>query len=162
MAVGVLWAQGRNGVIGIDGELPWSIPEDMRRFRQLTVGHTVVMGRKTWDSLPARFRPLPERTNVVLSRDRGYTAQGAQVAHDVVTATAPGRAGETVWVIGGGEVYAKAVHLAAIAEITEVDFEVEGDVYAPQLGVGWRVAAEGPWQRSESGLRYRFTTFRRA
>ena len=79
MTVGLIWAQSTSGVIGRDGTIPWSLPEDMAHFKRLTMGHTVVMGRRTWESLPVRFRPLPGRRNVVVSRNPDYLAEGAEV-----------------------------------------------------------------------------------
>lgn len=79
MSIELVWAQSLSGVIGRDNAIPWRVPEDMARFKELTMGHTVLMGRLTWESLPAKFRPLPGRRNVVLSRDPGYVAEGAEV-----------------------------------------------------------------------------------
>ena len=84
MTVGLIWAQSTSGVIGRDGTIPWSLPEDMAHFKRLTMGHTVVMGRRTWESLPVRFRPLPGRRNVVVSRNPDYRAEGAEVVHRAV------------------------------------------------------------------------------
>src|SRR3712207_5528270 len=103
--LGLVWAQARGGVIGADGRLPWHLPEDLRLFRQLTTGSTVVMGRHTWDSLPERFRPLPGRRNVVLTRDPSWAADGAERAADVAQVLARADAGD-LWVVGGGRVYA--------------------------------------------------------
>src|SRR6059036_2989365 len=101
----MVWAQSRDRVIGADGALPWHLPEDMRHFRDLTSGATVVMGRLSWESLPDRFRPLPGRRNIVLSRDAGYSASGAEVVASLEDAlrSAPG-----AWVIGGAAVYREA------------------------------------------------------
>ncbi|MGZ4648755.1 MAG: dihydrofolate reductase, partial [Blastococcus sp.] len=100
----MVWAQARDGVIGADGALPWRLPEDLALFRELTMGSTVVMGRRTWESLPERFRPLPGRTNVVLTSDRTWSADGARAAASVEQVLAEH---ESFWVIGGGEVYAR-------------------------------------------------------
>jgi len=166
--VALVWAQSAAGVIGVDGTLPWHVPEDLARFKTLTGGHPVVMGRATWDSLPPRWRPLPGRTNVVLTRRTGLGLDGALVVHDLdaalaAAAAAPG--GEEVWVVGGGTVYALALPLADRVERTVVDVAVEGDTYAPALPPGeWRLAATEPvegWSTSSSGVRYRFETYRR-
>ncbi|MFM9035790.1 MAG: dihydrofolate reductase [Mycobacterium sp.] len=159
-SVGLVWAQSTSGVIGRDGAIPWRVPEDLARFRDLTMGHTVVMGRRTWESLPARFRPLPGRRNVVLSRDRGYRAEGAQVADGLEAALA--ETGPT-WVIGGSEIYHLAMPVATRCEVTEVDIDLhleDEDVLAPMLDESWSGTA-GPWQDSSSGLRYRFSTYLR-
>lgn len=153
----LLWAQARGGVIGAHGTIPWRLPEDQRRFRELTRGHPVIMGRRTWESLPQKVRPLPGRTNIVLTRDLGYPAPGARVVHDLPSALEGGG-----WVIGGAGIYAAALPLAELVEVTEVDLEVDGDTWAPVLDGAAFAATRGPWQVSQTGLRYRFTTWRRA
>ena len=167
--IGLVWAQAANGVIGRDGGIPWRLPEDMAHFRALTAGATVVMGRRTWESLPPRFRPLPGRRNVVLTRSPGWHADGAVVAHSLTDALAGDADGDgAAWVIGGGAVYAAAEPFADIAVITELREEFAGDVRAPVLGERWRLAgdadgesdSEGDWQQSESGLHYRIRRYR--
>jgi len=123
MTVGMVWAQARDGVIGRDGGLPWHLPEDLALFRQLTTGGTVVMGRRTWESLPERFRPLPGRTNVVLTSDRGWSADGARTAASVEQVLADHG---SFWVIGGGEVYAAFLPHADRLVVTDVDTVVAG------------------------------------
>lgn len=162
MTVGVVWAQSRGGVIGAEGALPWDLPEDLARFRVLTLGSTVVMGRLTWQSLPAGVRPLPGRRNVVLTRTPGFGAEGAEVAHSLPEALA--LATGDVWVIGGGAVLAEALPYAQRAVVTEVDLDVAGDTWAPALDAGWRLAARDPglgWHLSAAGLGYRVTSYRR-
>jgi dihydrofolate reductase len=152
--VRLVWAQGDGGVIGADGGLPWHLPEDLRLFRALTVGATVVMGRRTWESLPERFRPLPGRTNVVLTSDRSWTADGARPATSVEQVLAEHG---SLWVIGGGAVYAAFLPHADRLVVTDVDTDVAGDTWAPRIGDDWqreaRTPAEG-WTTSASGLRY--------
>ncbi|ROP74121.1 dihydrofolate reductase [Curtobacterium sp. PhB115] len=159
--VGLVWARSTNGVIGADGTMPWHVPEDLAHFRQVTGSATVVMGRRTWESLPERFRPLPGRRNVVLTRDASWTAEGAEVVHDL--ATALNGADETVWVIGGGQVYAAALDAADRVSETVIDLDVPGDTIAPSLGeaAGWTLTDEGPWQVSRTGTRYRFLEWQR-
>ncbi|MGD8165894.1 dihydrofolate reductase [Herbiconiux sp. P16] len=185
MSVALIWAEARGGVIGLDGGIPWHLPEDLARFRELTSGGTVVMGRRTWESLPERFRPLPGRRNVVVTRQVGWQAPGADVVHSVdealggasggtvgdATGRAPddeageGGAGarQTVWVMGGGEIYRQALPLADRLEITEVDLEIDGDTRAPEIGDDWRrtIAPASGWLESRTGLRYRFATLTR-
>ncbi|MGH8971387.1 MAG: dihydrofolate reductase [Actinomycetes bacterium] len=156
MTVGLIWAQGAGGVIGYRGALPWHLPEDLARFRMLTMGSTVVMGRRTWESLPARARPLPGRRNVVLTCRPDWHDDGALVARSVVQALAeaPGH----VWVIGGASVYAAALPFADRVEVTELQQSFTGDVHAPPLGPGWREVDRAPadgWSESRTGLRYR-------
>jgi dihydrofolate reductase len=164
VSVGLVWAQARGGVIGRDGTLPWHLPEDLARFRALTRGATVVMGRATWLSLPERYRPLPGRRNVVLSRTPGFVADGAEVCPDLRTALLP--AGEeTIWVIGGAQVYAAALPHADHVALTEIDLAVDGDAHAPRLGGDWRLERAEPetgWLESASGVRYRCLTYERA
>jgi dihydrofolate reductase len=161
VTLGLVWAQTPTGVIGRDGALPWRLPEDLAHFREVTDGHPVVMGRATWLSLPDRFRPLPGRLNVVLSRDPAFVASGARVAASLEAALAVAHdeaasAGGEVWVMGGAAVYSAALPLADVLEITEVDVDVRGDAFAPDVDPdGWRTIA-GPWLTSGTGLRYRF------
>jgi dihydrofolate reductase len=162
--IGLIWAQATGGVIGREGAIPWRLPEDQAHFRACTAGATVVMGRRTWDSLPARFRPLPDRRNVVLSRAPGWSAPGAEAAGALADALA--LTGEAdVWVIGGAAVYAEALPLADRVERTEVDLELAGDTFAPLLDDGWRLVRREPaagWRTSRTGLAYRICSFVRA
>ncbi len=156
--IGLIWAQARGGVIGADGGIPWHIPEDMKFFRETTAGATVLMGRRTWDSLPPRFRPLPGRTNVVVTRDRSWQADGApqvRVQHDLTLPDGD------VWVIGGGEIYAAALPLADLLAVTEVDAAIDGDTRAPSIPDTFALEDDAPWLESSSGLRYRHLTYRR-
>jgi dihydrofolate reductase len=159
MTVGLIWAQSASGVIGRAGAIPWRLPEDLARFKNLTLGHTVVMGRRTWESLPARVRPLPGRRNVVLTRQADYMAEGAHVMSSLYDALS----GADVWVIGGAEIYVLALPHAARCEVTEVDLQLprqDDDAMAPLLDEGW-VAEDGDWQVGDSGLRYRFSSYQR-
>ncbi len=158
MSVGLIWAQSTSGIIGRDGGIPWRLPEDLARFKDLTMGHTVVMGRRTWESLPASVRPLPGRKNVVLTRQADYMADGATVigALDEVRT-------DDAWVIGGAEIYHLALPLATHCEVTEVEIDLrpeDDDALAPLLDESW-VGTSGDWQTSTSGLRYRFHRYLR-
>jgi dihydrofolate reductase len=161
--VGMIWAQARNGVIGASGGLPWHLPEDLKLFRATTTGSTVVMGRRTWESLPERFRPLPGRTNVVLTSDSGWSAPGAQRAGSVAGVL---DRHDPLWVIGGGAVYAAFLPHADRLVVTDVDVVVDGDTWAPALGAEWRAVSRIPddgWSVSSSGgLRYAVTEYERA
>jgi dihydrofolate reductase len=165
--IGLIWAEARDHVIGAAGGMPWRLPEDMRRFRRITTGSPVVMGRRTWESFGTPPRPLPGRTNVVVTRDPAYAAPGATVvasleaALDVARIVADEDGAETVWVIGGGEVYRQALAIADTIELTEIDAALEGDTTAPGLGPEWATAVLDPeegWHESAEGLRYRFRT----
>jgi len=124
-------AVARGGVIGRGGTLPWHLPEDMARFRELTIGHPVVMGRRTWDSLPDRFRPLPGRRNVVVTRNETWAADGAERAGSLDDALELLEDTPQGFVIGGAEVFAEALPLADELLLTEIDLDVEGDRYFP-------------------------------
>ena len=158
-----IWAQSTDGVIGRDGGLPWSLPEDLAHFRRLTEGHVVLMGSATWTSLPERFRPLPGRDNIVLSR-RGVDAPGATVVPDVASALEV-VGDRTAWVVGGGRVYAELLDHTVRVEVTDVDVVLGAGVRAPALGSGWRLLASDPsedgWHTSRTGLRYRFRSLGR-
>ncbi|MCM3656783.1 dihydrofolate reductase [Agromyces mediolanus] len=171
-ALGLVWAEAHGGVIGAGGGMPWHVPEDLAHFKAVTLGAPVVMGRKTWDSLPERFRPLPGRANIVVSRQAEWAADGAQRAgtldEALALAVADAPAGR-VWVIGGGELFREAVRRADRLEVTELDLEVAGDAFAPERGSEWRLVAVDPesaggeprWHTSRSGIRYRFLTLER-
>ncbi|MFT4230966.1 MAG: dihydrofolate reductase, partial [Microbacterium sp.] len=158
--VGLVWAEAHGGVIGAAGEIPWHVPEDMAHFRAVTTGAPVVMGRRTWESFPDRFRPLPGRRNIVVTRDDAWSAAGAERAAsvDAALALAADGAPQTVWVIGGGQLYRAAIDRADLLVVTELDLDVAGDTTAPSTH-GWRIAASDPgagWHASRTGIRYRF------
>jgi dihydrofolate reductase len=164
MRVGLVWAQSTSGVIGRGGDIPWRVPEDLARFKQVTMGHTVVMGRRTWDSLPAAVRPLPGRRNVVLSRQPDFTAHGAEVVDSLEAALTISGTEPDAWVIGGAQIYLLGLPRATRCEVTEVDIDLprdDDDAVAPLLDESWLGETED-WQVSRSGLRYRFHTYRRA
>jgi dihydrofolate reductase len=157
--VGLVWAQSASGVIGRGGDIPWRVPEDLAHFKRITMGHTVVMGRRTWESLPPAVRPLPGRRNFVLSRQAQYVADGAEVVGSLAQALT----GPDTWVIGGGEIYGLALPQATRCEVTEVDIDIprdDDDALAPVLDESWQGDA-GEWQVSRSGLRYRFHSYHR-
>lgn len=156
-------AVAKNGVIGKDNALPWHLPEDLKHFRQLTTGHVVIMGRRTWESLPERLRPLPGRLNVVVTRNAGYQAPGASVVHslDAATKVGPTDTAAPRFVIGGAELYAEALPLAQRLELTEIDIEAAGDAYFPAFDRRlWREVKRVAGI-SVNGLRYAFVTYER-
>jgi dihydrofolate reductase len=158
MKLGLIFARARNGVIGKDNTLPWRLPEDMARFKQLTMGCPVIMGRKTWDSLPPKFRPLPGRRNIVITRQTGWTAAGAERAGSLDEARVLCEGAPRAWVTGGSEIYSLALPLADTAEVTEIDADFEGDSYAPTFGPGWQEVAREP-HSSATGLKFSFVTY---
>jgi dihydrofolate reductase len=150
-------AVAANGVIGAGNELPWRLPEDMKRFRALTIGHAVIMGRKTRESLP---RPLPDRQNIVVTRDTGYRAPGAEIAPTLDGALALVRLPPPVFCIGGGEIYRMALARAGTLYLTEIDRDFEGDVTFPRLDrADWRETSRE--SHEADGLRYDFVTYAR-
>jgi dihydrofolate reductase len=152
----IIAAVARNRVIGKDNRLLWNIPEDMAHFKALTSGHTVVMGRKTWESLPPRFRPLPGRRNIVISRQPDYAAPGAEVADSLENALKLASTAAVVFVIGGEQIYTQAMAVADRLEITEVDLAPEGDAWFPEIAaVDWEQTAK------TEGSGFAFVTWRR-
>lgn len=152
-------AVAANGVIGADNALPWRLPEDLKRFKALTLGHPVIMGRKTFESIG---RPLPGRRNIVVSRNREYAAAGCEVAASLEAALKSCRNGsDEVFVIGGAQIYAEALPLAQRLYLTEIRAEFAGDARFPEYDRGaWRESAREP-RRSDEGIGYDFTVYDR-
>ena len=138
MNINMIFARSANGVIGNNNAMPWHLPEDLAHFKKLTLGSPVIMGRKTWDSLPTKFRPLPGRTNVVITRQTGWQAEGAQTAGSLIDALALCQLASDVWIIGGAQIYAQAEPLASRIEVTHIDKIYQGDAFAPTLGSQWQ------------------------
>lgn len=174
--LGLVWAQARDGagrpVIGAEGGMPWHVPEDLQHFRRVTHGCPLVMGRRTWQSLPERLRPLAGRISIVVTRDEGWRPDGsgpgvAQRAASVPEALlASHRAAEALraparWVVGGGGVFAETIEAADALVVTELELETSGDVYAPPIGAAWRLTEAGRWRFSSTGVRYRVLRYRR-
>ena len=136
--IGVIYARAANGVIGHNGDMPWRLPKDMAHLKATTMGHPVIMGRKTWESIPPKFRPLPGRRNIVVTRNADWRADGAERAGSLEDAIALCASAPLVWVIGGAEIYRQAVPLATLAEVTEIEQDYSGDAFAPELGPQWR------------------------
>ncbi|MFE3444246.1 dihydrofolate reductase [Nocardia sp. NPDC059180] len=158
--IGLIWAQTLDGVIGVDNRIPWRVPEDMANFKAVTMDHPVVMGRRTWDSLPPRFRPLTGRRNIVVTRQSDWAAEGAERSGSLPEAlelAAP----EDVWVIGGGEIYRAALEYATELLVTEIEADITGDAYAPAIDPQWQADADTPWQQSSAGPRYRIRRYTR-
>jgi len=158
VTVTLVVAIAEDGVIGREGGLPWRLSTDMKRFKALTTGHPIVMGRKTWESFP-KPGPLPGRTNIVVARGRRWQGEGAQVAHSLeaaleIAAAAPG--GEDICVIGGGEVYGQAIGRADRLAVTHVEARVDGDTRFPAIDPAvWHAVAE---ERVPAGERDEYPT----
>lgn len=153
----LILARAANGVIGADGKLPWHIPADLKRFKALTMGKPMIMGRKTFESLPGL---LPGRRHIVLTRDNDWRAEGAEVAHDVDAALALAGQGE-VAIIGGAEIYRLFLPLAHRIELTEVHRDYNGNTTMPHPGRIWVETARDEHPAADGKPAYAFVTLRR-
>lgn len=163
MQVSLIAAIGQNRVIGIGNKLPWHIPEDLRRFKQLTLGKPVIMGRKTWESIG---KPLPHRVNIILTGRKDWQLASAEIAHDIDEALTLARStcGEQTeaMVIGGEQIYRLFLPHATRLYLTEVDSSVEGDTFFPEIDFSmWRPVSIGDWMTSGT-WRYRFLLYERS
>ncbi len=155
----VIAAVARNRAIGLDNQLLWRLPEDLKRFKALTIGHPILMGRKTFESLG---RPLPGRRNLVVSRNPHCLAEGAECFASLESALAACAGSEKVYVIGGAEVYAQALEIAEVLELTEVDDAPAADAFFPEHDrTQWEEASREPGQDPARGIRYAFVRYRR-
>ncbi|MDD5385331.1 MAG: dihydrofolate reductase [Gallionella sp.] len=156
----IIVAMAKNRTIGIDNTLPWRIPADLQHFKKLTMGHHMIMGRKTFESIG---RPLPGRTTVVVSRDRSLKIDGCIVAHSLPEAIANCASDPQVFVVGGADIYAQALDLADALLITEIQQDVDGDAHFPEFNCNeWlEVAREQHSQETPQPLEYHFVTYRR-
>ncbi|WP_280152367.1 dihydrofolate reductase [Piscinibacter sp. XHJ-5] len=151
-------AVARNGAIGKNNELLARISEDLKFFKRTTVGHPVLMGRKTWDSIG---RPLPGRRNIVITRNAHWHAEGAERADSIAAALERASDADKVFVIGGAQIYAQALPLADALVLTEIDADLDGDVFFPPWERGRFTASVSDPQTSEQGLAYRWVTYRK-
>ncbi len=158
--ISIIVAMAENRVIGRDGDLPWHISEDLKRFKHLTIGHTIIMGRKTHESIG---RPLPKRRSIIISRQADYAADGVEVAQSLDAAVEMAASDEEAFVIGGSSIYAAALPLADRLYVTRVHAEVAGDVFFPDFDTDdWQQIEASPKQTDEkSGLTYSFVVFQR-
>lgn len=163
----MIWAQAHERAIGAGGTIPWHVPEDMALFKRVTLGHAVIMGRKTWDSLPENYRPLPGRDNIVVTRNAEFVADGAQVAGSISEAIEIARAGghDQAWIMGGAQIYADGLEYADGVVVTDLDLALDDpDVFAPAVPLDWNITASEPdrgWLTSTSGVPYRFSAYAR-
>ncbi len=165
MNINLIWAQAHNRVIGMNGTMPWHLPEDLAHLKRATLGATVIMGRKTWESIPPKFRPLPGRINIVISRQVDFLA--GQVGIDLQAVASLEAALDmasqhpNVWIIGGAQIYAQALPLANKIIVTEIDADFAGDAFAPALDATW-VEEKRESHTAANGLRYAFITYLRS
>jgi len=158
VAITIIVAKSNNGIIGKDGDLPWRLPEDLKRFKRLTTGNIVVMGRKTYDSIG---RPLPNRKNIVISRNTSLKIEGVEVEQDLIDVLKRNQE-ENVYVIGGGQIYADSLPFTEKLEITEVDVELIGDTSFPEIDSShWKEIFREKRVDSESNLTYSFVSLER-
>ena len=157
----MIYARARNGVIGKQGQLPWHLPEDLAHFKRTTLGQPVVMGRVTWESLPEKFRPLPGRSNVVVSRQTSFSAAGAQLASSLEAAMALFPPTEIIWLIGGAQLYAQGLSIASQIVVTEIDADYEGDAFAPLVSSNDWTETHRTSHVSAQGLAYHLVTLQK-
>ena len=166
MNINLIWAQAHQRVIGKEGKMPWHLPEDLAHFKRTTLGAPVIMGRKTWDSLPPKFRPLPGRMNLVISSDattrENLSQIGALPAKNLLDALSICEQAQHLeaWVIGGAQIYAQALPLAHKLVVTEIDAEYAGDAFAPLLDTSWVVASREN-MTAANGIKLSFVTYQR-
>jgi len=156
--VTIIAAIAANGIIGKDNRMPWHLPEDLKRFKALTIGHPMIMGRKTWESLPGR---LPGRPHILVTRNADYRAEGATVANSLAAAIAAAGDADEVFVIGGADLYAQALAIADRLQLTEIAAEFSGDTHFPDYDRKvWQETARDP-HRADAGFNYAFVTYTR-
>jgi len=157
----MIWAMARNRVIGRDNRLPWHLPADLRHFKELTLGKPIIMGRKTWESLPGL---LPDRRHIVVTRQQDYVARNAETAPDLESAIALAGDADEVMIVGGANLYEQALAIAGRLYMTLIDAEIEGDAYFPEFDMNdWKIIGESEMPADEKN-RYdlRFLTLERA
>ena len=160
--VGMIWAEARGGAIGRGGEMPWHVPEDLAHFKRATVNAPVIMGRRTWESLPEQFRPLPGRSNIVVTRNHDYVVAGARIAPSLDEALVMTESAAQVWIIGGGQLYTAAMPVADELVVTRLDLEIpDADTFAPEIGPEWELTQPGTPEVSSTGIAYRFERWQR-
>ncbi|GIQ67707.1 dihydrofolate reductase [Xylanibacillus composti] len=157
----MIFAMGRNRVIGRDNKLPWHLPADLQYFKSVTSGSTVVMGRLTHESIG---RPLPNRRNIVITSDRAYQAEGCEIMHDIADIVQYAKAEEELFVIGGAGLFSQLLPYAAKMHITWIDEEFEGDTFLPEWDRSeWKLVSETPGVRDEKNpYHYAFRVYERA
>ena len=161
MKIALVAAIARGGVIGRDNTIPWRLPEDVARFKVLTTGHPVVMGRRTWNSLPDRFRPLPGRRNVVVTRNPAWEGVGAERAASLDEALRLLDGESVIFVIGGAELYAAALPVADELVLTEIDLDVDGDTFFPPFDRNTFAEVSREQHVAADGTPFAFVVYRR-
>ncbi len=159
-SLSIIVAMASNRTIGINNTLPWRCPEDLKHFKALTMGHHMIMGRKTFDSIG---KPLPGRTTVVVTRNEALTIDGCTIAHSLNGAIAACAGDEEIFIVGGAELYAQALPIVDTLYVTEIKQDVEGDAHFPEFDNSeWQeISREAFTQVTPQQLEYHFVTFRR-
>lgn len=140
--INIIVATSENNVIGRGNDIPWYIPEDLEHFKKLTTGNTVIMGRKTYESLPKEYRPLPNRINIVITRDKSYQAKGCLVVNSLEDALRKADNDKEIFIIGGGQIYREGLKFAERIYLTKIHNNIEGDTYFPKLNKFWKLVDE--------------------
>ena len=140
--INIIVATSENNVIGRGNDIPWYIPEDLEHFKKLTTGNTVIMGRKTYESLPKEYRPLPNRINIVITRDKSYQAKGCLVVNSLEDALRKADNDKEIFIIGGGQIYREGLKFAERIYLTKIHKNIEGDTYFPKLNKFWKLVDE--------------------
>lgn len=140
--INIIVATSENSVIGRENGIPWHIPQDLKNFKKLTTGNTVIMGRKTYESLPKEYKPLPNRVNIIISRNKKYIAKGCLVVSSLEQAIKKSDNNKQIFIIGGGEIYKKAIKYTEKIYLTKIHKEIKGDTYFPKLNKFWKLVSE--------------------
>ena len=140
--INIIVATSENNVIGRGNDIPWYIPEDLEHFKKLTTGNTVIMGRKTYESLPKEYRPLPNRVNIVITRDKNYQAKGCLVVNNLEDAFRKADNNREIFIIGGGQIYREGLKFADRIYLTKIHKNISGDTYFPKLNKFWKLVDE--------------------
>jgi len=140
--VNIIVATSENNVIGRGNDIPWYIPKDLEHFKKLTTGNTVIMGRKTYESLPKEYRPLPNRVNIVITRDKSYQAKGCLVVNSLEEALRKSDNNREIFIIGGGQIYREGLKFAERIYLTKIHKNISGDTYFPKLNKFWKLVDE--------------------
>lgn len=158
--INIIVATSTNLVIGKDNNIPWNLPTDMKHFKDVTTGHKVIMGRKCWESIPEKFRPLPKRKNYVLTRNTDYIAKGATVVHDFGSIIERYKSSdEELFVIGGSDLYEEALQYADKLFLTQIYSNVDGDTYLKGLSIKEWEIIDGSKILEENGLKFRLEVY---
>lgn len=165
--IAIIFAMAKNGVIGNNGQIPWHLPEDLKFFKEVTMGETVIMGRKTWESIPDKFKPLVGRDNIVLTKQQDFKLTDPKhssvlVVNSIEEAISKAHPDKTIWIIGGSEIYNLAIPFADYIAVTEIDIEPQGDAYAPEIDLDhWRIVSEQTREKSTTGLEFQIKLYER-